>query len=206
MIMSNINIENIEHYFSEKPKCPPEYRIIRTLILGKLFEFITCKGVFSYKRIDLGTRILIESADISRGSYVLDLGCGYGPIGIAMAKVYNCKVIMTDINKRAIKLAKENVIRNRVQGLVEVRRGNLYEPVKGEKFDTILTNPPLAAGKSVIYAIIEGAKNHLKKNGSLQVVVRKGKEIVRRKMEETFGNVEILSKRAGYRVYKSILY
>lgn len=176
------------------------------MILGKLFEFITCKGVFSYKKIDLGTRVLIESADVKKGSYILDLGCGYGVIGIVMAKIYNCKVIMTDINKRAIKLAKENVLRNRVQNLVEVRRGNLYEPVRDERFDTILTNPPLAAGKNVIYSIIEGAKNHLKKNGSLQLVVRKGKEIVRKKMEETFGNVEILSKSSGYRVYKSVLY
>ncbi len=198
--------KDFEHYFSERPKCELEYRIIRTLILGKLFEFITCKGVFSYKKIDLGSRVLLNAAEINRNSFVLDLGCGYGVIGIVIAKIYNSKVIMIDINKRAIKLAKENVIRNNVQHLVEVRRGYLYEPVKGEKFDVIVTNPPLAAGKKVIFEIIENARNYLKKNGSLQIVVRKGKELIKRKLEDTFGNVETLSKSSGYRVYKSTLY
>ena len=189
-----------EHYFSEAPSSKPKYGKIIALILGRKFEFLTCSGVFSYKKIDRGTELLIKHMKIEENDRVLDIGCGYGVLGIVAAKLTKNKVILTDINKRAIKLAKRNLQLNHIKN-AEVRRGNLYEPVKDEIFDVILCNLPMTAGLEVVYKIIEGAKKRLREGGSLQVVVRKGHRLVKNKILEVFGNVEVLSKSGGYRVF-----
>jgi 16S rRNA (guanine1207-N2)-methyltransferase len=175
-----------EHYFTEKPKSKPRFGIIRTYFRDRLFEFVTASGVFSKTKIDLGTRLLIESMIIPEKGYVLDLGCGYGPVGIVAATLYpKLHIIMTDLNERALWLAKENAKYNKTEN-VEVRKGFLYEPVKDLKFETILSNPPTTAGM----------------NGLLQMVVRSkisGKRLTT-KIEETFGNIKIHARKSGYRV------
>ena len=191
-----------EHYFTEKPKSKVDLGIIKTYIRGRLFEFVTASGVFSKTRIDLGTRLLVESMIMPEKGYILDLGCGYGPVGIVSA-VFNPKlhVIMTDLNERALWLAKENAKRNKAEN-IEVRKGFLYEPVKDIKFETILSNPPTTAGMKIVIPIIEQAPQHLTKNGLLQIVVRSkisGKRLTTT-MEKTFGNIKIHARKSGYRV------
>ncbi len=190
----------VEHYFTEKPKSKPKYGKIFALLRGRKFEFLTCSGVFSYKKIDKGTELLVRHMQIKEDDKVLDLGCGYGVLGIVAAKLTKNKVILTDINKRAVKLARKNLELNDIEN-AEVRRGNLYEPVKNEKFDVILCNLPISAGLETVYKIIEEAKEHLNKGGTLQVVVRKGHKRIEQKILEIFGNVKTLSKKGGYRVY-----
>ena len=191
-----------EHYFTEKPKSKVDLGIIRTYFRGRLFEFVTASGVFSKTRIDPGTRLLIETMILPEKGYLLDLGCGYGPVGI-VAALFNPQlhVVMTDLNERALWLAKENAKQNKVEN-VEVRKGFLYEPVRDMKFETILSNPPTTAGMKIVLPIIEQAPQHLAKNGLLQIVVRSkisGKRLAT-KIEETFGNIKILARKSGYRV------
>jgi len=132
------------------------------------------------------------------------LGCGYGAIGIAIKKCLpKTEVTMTDINERAVSLAKKNAERNRVG--VKVSSGDLYEPIGEEKFDVILVNPPYVAGREFCYKIIEESIKHLNPKGSLQLVARhnKGGAMLEKKMLEVFENVNTLAKKAGYRVYES---
>jgi len=191
-----------EHYFTEKPKSKIDLGIIRTYLRGRLFEFLTASGVFSKTRIDLGTRLLIESMNLPEKGYALDIGCGYGPVGI-VAAVYNpdIHVVLTDLNERALWLTKENAKRNKAEN-VEIRKGFLYEPVKDMKFETILSNPPTTAGMKIVLPIIEQAPQHLTEGGLLQIVVRSkisGKRLTT-KIKETFGNIQILARQSGYRV------
>ena len=200
--MSNRERKTETHYFSEKPQVKPKYGVIRVYLRGRYFEFLTCSGVFSPKRIDLGTRLLIESMILPEEGQILDLGCGYGPVGIVAATLNpKLKVIMVDINERAVMLAKENAKRNFVTN-IEVRRGHLYEPVKNLKFGAILCNPPISAGKRTIKEIIAKAPTHLTKNGLLEIVVRSkvGGKMVKEMMMETFKNVQIHARQSGYRV------
>jgi len=170
-----------------------------------MFEFLTASGVFSRKRIDPGTRLLIESMILPEEGTVLDIGCGYGAVGIAAA-AFNPKlrVVMTDVNERAVWLARENAKRNYVSN-VEVRRGDLYEPVKDMRFHAILSNPPISAGMRVVTPIITEAPKHLVDGGLLQIVVRTriGGRKLRQVMEQTFGDVEVLARGGGYRVLLS---
>jgi 16S rRNA (guanine1207-N2)-methyltransferase len=191
-----------EHYFTEKPKSKIDLGIIKTYFRLRLFEFVTASGVFSKTRIDPGTRLLIESMILPEKGYALDLGCGYGPVGI-VAAAFNpsLHVVMTDLNERALRLAKENAKRNKTEN-VEIRKGFLYEPVRDTKFETILSNPPTTAGMKIVLPIIEQAPQHLAKDGLLQIVVRSkisGKRLTT-KIEETFGNIKIHARKSGYRV------
>jgi 16S rRNA G1207 methylase RsmC len=136
---------------------------------------------------------------------ILDLGCGYGPIGIAAAKFNpNLHVVMTDINRRAVLLAEKNMKLNKIANAT-VKQGSLYEPVENMEFEAILTNPPISSGMKTVTAIITDAPKHLKKKATLQLVVRSkiaGKRLPFL-MKETFGNIEVLAKKGGYRILLS---
>ncbi len=194
-----------EHYYTEQPESESQLGLIRTHLRGYLFEFLTSSSVFSKRKVDLGTRLLIESMILPDKGYVLDLGCGYGPVGIAAA-VSNpdLHVVMVDVNTRAVWLAKKNVKRNSVDN-VEVRRGFLYESVKNTEFDVVLCNPPVSAGMPTVMAIIKGAPKHLKDSGSLQLVVKSriGGSHIQSEMDNIFGNVEVSARKSGYRVLLS---
>lgn len=178
--------------------------MISDFIRGVTVEFEVAAGVFSCDEVDKGTKLLLEYAEIPEEGVVLDVGCGYGVIGIVLAKVNpKLRVYMVDINREAVKLAKRNIKRNGVEDRVVVLYGDLYEPVKGILFDAIYSNPPLAAGMDVVKRIIIEAPQHLKEGGTLQVVVRKGAETVRKTMEQTFGNVKQLVSKWGYKVFLS---
>lgn len=193
-----------EHYYSEKQTSKLRIKKINTNLRGNNLKFYTASGVFSISKIDKGTKLLIEKCIIKPDWGILDLGCGYGAIGISIAKVFpSTSILMIDINKRALKLAKNNIKLNNITN-IEVRKSNLYNNIK-ERFNTIITNPPQTAGKEICFEIIEKAKSHLKKDGLLQLVARhnKGGKELEKKMEEVFGNVKDIAKKGGYRVYVS---
>jgi 16S rRNA G1207 methylase RsmC len=194
--------KGLTHYFAEKPKSKLKLGLIHTNIRGISFEFLTASGVFSKKRLDLGTRLLIESMILPKSGYVLDIGCGYGAVGIAAATFNpDLYVVMVDVNERAVWLTKQNIQINRLRN-AEVRRGHLYEPVKDLKFNCILSNPPVSAGMEKVKAIIVEAPKHMACKGSFQMVIKSkiGRKRLRLILEETFGNVKVLAIKSGYRV------
>jgi 16S rRNA (guanine1207-N2)-methyltransferase len=193
-----------EHYYVEEPKSKYIEHIIRAKIMNYDLIFKSASGVFSAKEIDKASLLLIENADMPTHSMILDLGCGYGMIGIVAAK-HNptCQIILTDINKRAVKLAKENVLLNRV-GNAEVRQGDIYESVQDSKFDVILLNPPMAAGRDIVMRMIKHAPEYLTKTGSLQIVANKNKggKYLFDEMAKIFSEVKVLKKSGGFWVVK----
>jgi 16S rRNA (guanine1207-N2)-methyltransferase len=191
-----------EHYFSENPKSKSRLGLVRTYFRGRPFEFLTSSGMFSKNRIDLGTRLLVECMTLPERGCILDIGCGYGPVGIAAATFRpEVQVIMADVNHRAAWFAKQNTEMNCLSN-VEVRVGNLYRPVEDFAFDCVLSNPPVSAGMSTVKAIICEAPKHMADKGILQMVVRSkvaGKRFLDF-FEEAFGNVDVLARESGYRV------
>jgi 16S rRNA (guanine1207-N2)-methyltransferase len=191
-----------EHYFTASPKSETRYGLIRTELRGKCFEFLTASSVFSTKRIDPGTRLLIESMLLPEKGCLLDLGCGYGPLGIAAA-VFNpsLHVILTDVNLRAVQLAMKNVEKNKADN-AEVRRGYLYEPIKDEKMQCILSNPPVSAGMKTVKAIITEGTRVMTKGATMQLVIRSkiGAKTLPMAFKNTYENVRILDRKSGYRV------
>jgi 16S rRNA (guanine1207-N2)-methyltransferase len=196
--------QQAEHYFTETPRSEKRYGLVTAVINGMQYEFLTCSGVFSPKGIDKGTFILAENMRLKPNGDVLDFGCGYGTIGTVAAGLTSGKVLMTDINKRAIELAKKNIKRNRLEN-AKARQGNIFEKIP-EKFDAILLNPPFTAGMDIVFAMLEQSKEHLNPDGTIQVVARhnKGGSRLKAKLLELYGNCEETAREAGYRVYLSI--
>jgi len=192
------------HYYSEEPSTPLKTKTIEVCVRGNCFKFITASGVFSFGKLDRGTELLMGSMVLDEKWRVLDLGCGYGPIGIIASRFVDY-VVMTDVNRRAVKIARKNLKINGVRN-AEVRLGSLYNPVVGEKFDSIITNPPVHAGKDVLREIVINAPRHLNDGGLLQLVVKtkQGARRIRSLMEESFTEVRELAKGSGYRVYAGI--
>lgn len=203
--MYKMSKKSSNHYFVANPKSKMKLGTIRTVLRGRTFEFLTSSGLFSKKRVDLGTRLLIESMILPEDGLILDVGCGYGAIGIAAATFNpNLSVVMVDVNKRAIWLTKQNIKRNNLSN-IEVRRGHLYEPAKDLNFNCILSNPPISVGMKAVTAMIVGAPKHMANKACFQMVVRSkiGKKRLRTLLEKVFGNTEILAKKSGYRVFIS---
>jgi len=195
------------HYFDENQDSELRLREIKQVLRGEQYTFLSGSGVFSGREVDKGTKLLANKSFVQDGWDVLDLGCGYGVVGIVIAKEFpECKVTLTDINKRAIILTKMNIEQYELKNCT-VKSGDMYKPVKDKKFDTIIVNPPYVAGRKVVFEMLTQAKDHLKKNGLLQVVFRhqKGGKAVMKKMEEIFGNVKDTAKQSGYRIYVSAL-
>lgn len=189
-------------YYAETPDAAHDIHDLNVSLLGQSFHFYTDAGVFSKKMVDYGSQVLLNALDLERGKNLLDVGCGYGPLGISLAKVQGVQSTMIDINSRAIDLAKKNAERNGV--VAHIFQSNIYENVS-EKFDYIISNPPIRAGKKVVHKIIEGAFDHLNQGGSLTIVIQKkqGAPSAKVKMENVFGNAEIIRKDKGYYILRS---
>ncbi len=185
------------HYFDKEQDSGFVLNEFECVVNGKYYTFYTAPGVFSAKKLDFGTKTLVNNMQVK--GRVLDLGCGIGIVGrIASEKAD--EVVMTDVNKRACKLAKMNCKKGKVLC------GDMYEKING-KFDVILFNPPQTAGKKICFEMISKAKDYLVKGGSLQVVARhnKGGKTFMLFMEKEFGNIDTLVKSGGYRVYISFM-
>jgi 16S rRNA G1207 methylase RsmC len=196
----------MSHYYEKKQTSPLNLQQFSAVILGEGLEFYSGSGVFSKEKIDKGSLLLANKAIIKDVWRVLDFGCGYGPIGIAIAKAYpETKVLMSDINKRAVGLAKKNIELNNLKN-ASALQSDMFEKVGG-KFDTILLNPPQSAGKDLCIKMIEQSKEHLEKNGLFQMVARHntgGRELEKH-MVRVFGNVKEIAKKSGFRIYVSEL-
>lgn len=187
----------MEHYYNEETKTISNEKEVIIKIDEMELKFITDNGVFSKKGLDFGTRTLLKNLKNINGK-VLDFGCGYGPIGIYIAKKYKTDVTMLDINERAINLAKKNCLLNNVK--CEVIKSNMYESIN-ELYDYIVTNPPIRIGKEKLYKILFEAKNYLKDNGKLYLVINKnqGAKSLARDLQKTY-KIDIIDKNKGFYV------
>ena len=198
----------MEHYFSENPKSSFKPERFNVEILGQNIIINSGSGLFSLKELGFGTGLLINNSKIPKDdAEVLDLGCGYGIVGIALKKRYpELKITMSDINDRAVKISKQNCDENDV--LCVILKSDIFNnpELNRKKFDVILTNPPFSAGKKVCTEIIQQSHEHLNRDGLFQLVAphNKGGESLKKIMLEIFGNVGELCKKRGYRVYISI--
>jgi 16S rRNA (guanine1207-N2)-methyltransferase len=191
----------VEHYFSEKQKSDDSRFEIQIKLRNDSFAIMSASGIFSKAEIDTATKLLIENSRI--GEKILDLGCGYGIVGISILRRHkDANVYFSDVNERALDLTTENLKKLNLKGTVV--KSNVFDNLN-ENFDTILTNPPMAAGRKVCYQIIEDSYKHLDKEGTLQLVARhnKGGKTLSEKMNEVFGNVEAIAISGGFRVYLS---
>ena len=192
----------VEHYFTSTPKSEERFGLVRSCLCGKSFEFLTSTSVFSKRKIDLGTRLLIEAMVLPQTGNVLDIGCGYGAVGIAAATFNpNLHVVMTDVNIRAVRLARKNLELNKVTN-AEVKYGHLYEPVENLVFNCILSNPPVSAGMETVKAIVKQAPKVMAPKATFQMVIRSkiGAKTLPALFNETFGNSTVLARESGYRV------
>ena len=188
--------------FSSNPKSRNKTCLISTILRNRKFEFLTSSSVFSKKRVDKGTRLLIENMVLPDEGVLLDLGCGYGAIGIVAASINpKLKVILIDVNSRAIYLTRLNLRKNRIVN-AQARRGYLYEPVKDEIFNCILLNPPVSAGMNLVKKMISEAPKIMAPKSSFQMVIRSkiGEKTIPQTFIQTFGNCRIVSRSSGYRV------
>ncbi len=189
------------YYFDSNPDSKSCEQLIKCEINGSIYNFYTDNNVFSKKYLDFGTRTLLESIDTSdiHGD-VLDFGCGYGPIGIYIKSNCECNVDMVDINNRAINLSIKNAKLNRVN--VNIFESDIYSNVN-KKYDFIITNPPVRVGKKILYEILFGAKDSMKEDGSLYLVINKdqGAKSLKKDLEECY-NVTTLKKNKGFYVFK----
>ena len=164
------------------------------------YSFVSDNGVFSKEELDEGTCILLETAlEPKLDGKVLDLGCGIGPVGVVVKHNFpECEVEMVDVNPRALELAKENARRNNVE--VKIYLSDAFENIKTTDFSAILVNPPIRAGKAVIYKMFEQSYEHLEQEGCLWVVMRKshGALSAKKKLEEIYGNCEIVNREKGF--------
>ncbi len=189
----------MSHYYITDDTLDHTYQTIDFDMRNVRLILTTDRGVFSRNYIDYGTKILIENLDLNHVKKALDIGCGYGPVGLFIAGYDNeINVVLSDVNERAIALAKKNIEDNHISH-AKALVSHVFEKIN-ESFDLIVTNPPIRAGKDTVFSIYEGANNHLNDGGSLYVVIQKkqGAPSSVKKIETLFGNCEILVKSKGY--------
>ena len=197
----------MEHYFISKEHCKDDYFEFNWNFLDNNYVFKSCDDVFSKDQVDYGTYVLLKTIlkQISVFGDVLDIGCGYGPIGIVLAKNFqSAKFTLCDINQTAVELATENAQKNQVNNIEKILVSNAYENISGQ-FDFIISNPPIKAGKKVLLDILLGSYEKLKENGNLVFVIKKkfGEDSIKKQLEKIFKSVEILNRDSGYYILKA---
>lgn len=194
-----------KHYFTDNRDLPSNRKVHPFTLAGHTWNFMTDDGVFSKTGVDYGTKVLLEAAAREQiAGDVLDMGCGYGVIGIVVRTLFpSCTVVCSDVNPRAAELAEANS--RSCDAPVTVIVSDCFESIT-DSFDVILSNPPIRAGKKTVYAIFEGAYAHLNPHGMFLAVIRKqqGADSAARKLREVFGNCEQIANDKSYRVLKCI--
>ncbi|WP_440858418.1 class I SAM-dependent methyltransferase [Staphylococcus shinii] len=200
----------MSHYYDENPEVESEESLFTYSYDNHDLELVTDAGVFSKGKIDFGSDLLVKTFlktyPPGPTKNIIDVGCGYGPIGLMIAKVSpHHEVTMVDVNQRALNLSRKNKKRNRIDN-VEVKESDGLSQVEDNRYDFVLTNPPIRAGKEVVHRILEDAYVKLKLDGELFVVIQKkqGMPSAKKKMQETFDNVEVLEKSKGYYILRSV--
>lgn len=196
-----------EHYFSQQPHSKRSPKTWSYTLRGTSYTFTSDVGVFSKNDVDFGSRLLIEQfTEPKVDGDILDMGCGYGPIGITLADEFAERhVFMADVNERAVDLAKKNAQLNHVSNTT-VFQSDLFAKVTKRDFAAILTNPPIRAGKKVVHQLFEEAHAALAEGGELWIVIQKkqGAPSAIKKLETLFGEVETMAKDKGYFILRAI--
>lgn len=197
-----------ETYFAERPRARSRRRQFRFVYRGELLAFTVDAGVFATHGLDPGTDLLIEHLNVRPNDRVLEVGCGWGAVGVAIARAApGVSVVLTEVNRRAAKLAEENLRQNRAER-AEVRVGDLFAPVAGKRFHLVVSNPPFRAGRTLVLRLLAEAPGHLEPGGRLLLVGKGSQGILyyQRWLEEHWaGSVKVLGRRSGYRVLEAVL-
>jgi len=195
------------HYFDLDPSLASKERNIKYFIDGRVITLVSDNGVFSKDKLDEGSFALLKVlVPLRLSGKILDLGCGYGPLGLTIALTSpEARVDLADINTRALALCEKNAELLGLSPRVTVLQSNIYENLEGKTYDSIVLNPPIRAGKVVTYAMYEGALTHLIDGGSLFIVIRKnqGAPSASKYIESLFGNITLLKKDKGYYIYQA---
>ena len=191
-----------DQYFAKRPSAESRPVDTEFTYRGHTLRLTTDSGVFSRGEVDEGSALLLDSLPALTGR-VLDLGCGAGVIGVSVGKAYPVELVQSDVNERALALTRENLKRNGVAGTVVESDG--FAALEGT-FDTILTNPPIRAGKAVIYRLFAESRDHLKDGGALYLVIRKqqGAESAKKYLKTLFPSVEMIERKKGFWVLRCI--
>ncbi|MDL2206974.1 class I SAM-dependent methyltransferase [Eubacteriales bacterium OttesenSCG-928-N13] len=193
-----------DHYYTQKPSSAHRPGQLEFSVLGQTMRFETDAGVFSRDGLDFGSRLLIESLPELHGD-VLDMGCGWGAMGVTLAKVYpDAQFLLADINERAISLSQKNIALNGLRN-AQTLRSDGFSGVEGQ-FDAIITNPPIRAGKQLIYALFDDAHGHLKAGGSLFIVIRKqqGAPSAMKHLAQRYNTVSRIQWDKGYWIIQAV--
>jgi len=195
-----------DHYFTGKPSAKHEPREFSTELRGKTYFFQTDAGVFSKDDVDTGTRILIDTLTLEPGQTILDLGCGYGPIGLVAANMVGPGgfVYMVDVNERACELARQNLSKNGIEHAKVFLGDGIHALPERIAFDWVLTNPPIRTGKAVVYPLLAEAYHSLTAGGCLVAVIRtkQGAKSLEAFLRDLAGQCDTIEKKAGFRVLK----
>ena len=197
----------MQHYFIDKPHTEADYFNFNDSVLGLNLCFRSCDSIFSKNKIDDGTRALLAAIEkkCELNGHGLDLGCGLGVIAIALIKKFGLTFDMVDINNTAVKLSKENLIKNNVQKNANVFYSDGFSEVK-DSYNFIVTNPPIKTGKKLLFDLMSGAYEHLKDKGKLILVIRKdhGMESLKKHIISVFGNCEIIDRNKGFYILYAV--
>ncbi len=193
-----------DHYYSQTPTSESRPVTASFCYRGHELTLMTDAGVFSRGELDSGTRILLEALPDALHGRILDLGCGWGPVGICVGlENPDAQMVFSDVNERALSLTKDNAAKYKVNGTFIQSDG--FAAIEGA-FDCVITNPPIRTGKQVIYQMFADAQKHLIDNGELYIVIRKqqGAESAKKYLQTLFSDVSVIDKSGGYWIIRCI--
>ena len=197
----------MSHYFQDDPNLASNYKKISFEVNGISMQLQTDNGVFSKNRVDEGSLAFLKVIlPLNLGKNILDLGCGYGTIGLTLAIAKKeARVTLADINTRALAMCKRNADAYDLGQRVTILQSDIYEKIEGP-YDSIVVNPPIRAGKAVTYRMYEESKQYLIDGGSLFIVIRKaqGAESAAKYIESLYGNIKLLDRHKGYHIYQAV--
>ena len=197
----------MSHYFQDDPNLASNIKTISFEVNGITMNLLTDNCVFSKGKVDEGSLAFLKVLlPLNLGKNILDLGCGYGTLGLTLAMAKKeARVTLADINPRALNMCKRNAELHNLSNRVTILQSDIYEKIEGP-YDSIVVNPPIRAGKKVTYKMYEEAKQYLIDGGSLYIVIRKaqGADSASKYIESIFGNVELLDRHKGYHIYRFI--
>lgn len=199
----------LQHYFIDKEHKKEDFFEFNENILGYNLVFKSCDSIFSKDCVDYGTKVLLQAIynQIQIKGDVLDVGCGYGAIGIVLSRVFeNVNIDMCDINNTAVSLTKNNVMANHCGKINNVFYSDAYDKVEKTDYDFIVSNPPIKAGKENLLKVLIGAYDHLKQNGELIFVIKKkhGEDSVKKQLLNVFSSVEVIKRDSGYYILRAV--
>ena len=193
-----------EHYYTQNPTSRPDVKRLNITLDGKVLSFDTDAGVFSRGELDAGTELMIKSLPELNGT-ALDLGCGWGALGLFVkARNPGLNITLADINERAVELSRKNALLNNIE--CEVVCSDVFSGIAGT-FDVILTNPPIRAGKRVIYDMFLKAREHLSASGALYIVIqtKQGADSALKFLRENYADADIIARGGGFKVIRALM-